>query len=356
MTPILKFLCAFPSVLSWALALATACHGRDATTPGRNATTESYVLRVDTVQVSPTRPGGSPWDESPESDNGACGLLSALASAAYTPVAGAAASFLCRASSGQQSDREQNPTLPDLTIEIVAGNVEAYRSDVIANTIHHRFGTSFLVPIAAIPSDGLQLSVLDDDGGGQSELIGRVRLSTTQLNSTAESPTHLLLLADQVAGLEQLEIVVTRYQPDLQPKFVSFDAREGTRVAAPDVLAGEHITLKASGRYTIGQFNSDRIDPKGYPSGGPQGYNFQYEPFQSAPHGCGLALVGNRTRQGFVVAPCVQFVTPMAGPLIVGINDVEPANNSGQLIFEVRRSAPTVDEWQRHAISATCAP
>lgn len=257
------------------LCPAMACNGRGAAAPHKDSLSEAYVLRVDSVRVFPNRPGtteSSPWDNAPaDGDNGECALLAAVTGALFaTPVAGPAVNYLCRSSSsGQVLDSEQNASLPDLAIEIVAGDMAPYRSAVVANTIYHRFSEGFLVPVAAIPDDGLQLSVVDDDGGGRSETIGTVRLTASQLANASASSTHLLVLHDQAGGLDQLELVVSSYQTQ-RPSTVSMAANEGTHVVTEDLLAGEFITLSAAGNYTIGGYFNDTIDPRGYPSDGPQ--------------------------------------------------------------------------------------
>jgi hypothetical protein len=48
---------------------------------------------------------------------------------------------------------------------------------------------------------------------------------------------------------------------------------------------------------------------------------------------------------GMVVAPCARFMSRVAGPLVVGINDSEPENNQGSAQFGVRVRAPTAAEW-----------
>jgi hypothetical protein len=185
--------------------------------------------------------------------------------------------------------------------------------------------------------------------------FGAVRLSAHEVLEALGSQMHLLVKR-QPPSLEELELVVSAYTA-AAPVTLAMPAREGTRKVEGDELrAGEVVSLTASGRYQIGQFNDAILTPVGYVGGGPKEYNFQYEPLKSANHGCGFALVGHRQREAILVAPCRSFLSAEAGPVVVGVNDTDPGNNSGVATFTVQRRAPTPEEWSQHrAASDDCA-
>jgi hypothetical protein len=98
--------------------------------------------------------------------------------------------------------------------------------------------------------------------------------------------------------------------------------------------------------YRIGSFHDAWIDPGGYPGGGPREYNFRNEPFRSAAHGAGMALIaGGDAQQGLVVAPCNAIVARVGGQLVVGLNDNDPGNNTGQVSSSVRLRPASPMEW-----------
>jgi hypothetical protein len=117
-------------------------------------------------------------------------------------------------------------------------------------------------------------------------------------------------------------------------------------VSARPLAAGERVSLSAQGAYTVGSWYDKKVGPDGYPNSDPQGYNFKQAPFAAAKHACAIALIGERNRvEGTVVGTSVSFMTRVAGPLRVGVNDTDPSNNSGSLSFEGETRAPTPEEW-----------
>lgn len=122
----------------------------------------------------------------------------------------------------------------------------------------------------------------------------------------------------------------------------AIERRRGTRVAR----AGEIVAITATGQYKVGSWFDKWIDPRGYPGGDAQSYNFDNEPFKSAPHGSGLAMVGvGDGKAGHNVAPCTRFVSRGSGPLVLGINDSDPRNNTGTAQFTVHVQPPSATEW-----------
>ncbi|MGH7434242.1 MAG: C2 domain-containing protein, partial [Polyangiaceae bacterium] len=251
-------------------------------------------------------------------------------------LAGAALKYLCKAAS-QPKQVEHDPSLPDLQVRLSASSFAPYATDVVRDADRASFAQQpFLVPIDAIPPDGLRLEVYDDDDTEKPELIGAVRLSRDEVVSAAGRP--VLVKSDPQAVFE---IVVSPYGGS-GPQDVAMPASEGTRDSPAPVLAGEVVLVKAAGDYQVGSFYDAHVGPAGYPGGGPKGYNFKYEPLSSAPHACAFFLLGQRKRFATLTTPCGSSIAPVGGSLVVGINDDEPGNNKGTVAFSVARRPPTV--------------
>ncbi|HEU4411707.1 MAG TPA: C2 domain-containing protein [Polyangiaceae bacterium] len=305
------------------------------------------LVRVEGVRVSPYRPGlRSAWDGPvPQPSDGAeCGLLG-LVAGLVNPVLGKGATYLCRIGS-RPSQREQDPSLPDLTVHVSAGGGAAYQTFTAWDSSYHVFHSEFVVPVDAVPAEGLSIAVLDRDGS-KSELLGNVRVRRHQLLATALASPPVLVVNDVQGGLQQLELVVTPHGAGVEDTWASVEAQRGvTEAPLRPLRAGEVVEVFAIGRYRIGTWHDQWIDPQGYPGGGPREYNFEAEPFRSAPHGSAVAIVGLAdAKEGAVVAPCARFVARAGGPLGLGVNDTEPSNNEGGLQFLVRVRSPSPAEW-----------
>jgi hypothetical protein len=277
-----------------------------------------------------------------------------LRSTHLSVVAGKAVEFLCRASEPEPRQQEQDPTNPDLQVRISAGTAQPYATETVKDVTQATFVHPFLVPVAAIPPDGLRLEVMDADGA-EAESIGAVRLSAAEALKTLRSPTHILV-KEQPPSLEALELIISPYTAVPTATLV-MPVRDGTKkVDGDELLAGEVVRVTADGRYQVGHYYDAPLTPVGYPGGGPKSYHFPYEPLRSASHGCGFALVGHRRREATLVAPCGSFLSTESGPMVVGVNDTDPSNNSGEVAFTVQRRAPTAEEWARqHTIGDDCA-
>jgi hypothetical protein len=309
------------------------------------------------VQVR-ERASGTPWDPPPrqtDDDTSGCELFASLlggAGTAFGPgakVAAAAIPLLCKASS-QSKSSERNAGLPDLQVRLSAGSYVPYATDVARDVDRASFAEQpFVVPIGAIPADGLRLEVYDDDGTEGSELIGAVRLYRDELIAAANQ--QRIRRSDSLATFE---LVVERYA-GLTPQDVEMPASEGTKKApTPTVDAGEVIRVTATGDYTVGSFHSQHIGPGGYPGGELRSYNFKYEPLKSAPHASAFFLVGEKRLSAQLVTPCGIAIAPNGGTVVVGVNDEEPGNNGGALSYKIERRAPTAAEWLLHRVADAC--
>jgi hypothetical protein len=342
-------------------AVAVSCGGSPPKSAPAGTPVPALVVRVDSVEVQ-QRPNGPAWDPAPaqsESGDPGCDLFASvidtMGTTAFGPlakVAAAAVPLLCR--SATPAPKERDPSLPDLKVRLSAGGAAAYVTDVAANVDRASFRLQpFLVPIDAIPPEGLLLEVVDDDGAAGDEIIGGVHLSKADLVDAVDKPT--LVRADTLA---KFGIVVTRYGARAR-QTIAMAAKDGTadvpaESALPSSLAGEVIRVRAAGAYRVGSYFDRELDPAGYPDHVAMGWNFDYEPLKSAPHACGFFLVGDERRFATLVTPSGTAVSPVGGPLLVGINDKDISNNSGDVSFVVDRRAPTVTEWLARRCSIDC--
>jgi hypothetical protein len=322
--------------LAFPLALL-GCHPQGPPTEGLP---EALVLRVDAVQVSPSRPGsGDAWDgREPEGFAGTGCRVIAAGVTMFEPTAGAVLSPLCGLASKPEGERD--PSDPDLIVRVGAGATTSYSSFVVPDTRSQSLQYELVVPVAAIPADGLRVDVLDDDKGG-AELIGGMRLSQSQLERAYRSPSKLLVLSG--GGVQRLEVVVSGYtQPPVAR--VSRKASDQPFAPARPVKAGELVSIKATGTFTVGSWYDATLTPAGYPGNEARSYNLA--PFRNQPHACAIALIGNRpTIEGIAIGSGNTFIAPHAGPLRLGLNDRDLSNNEGQVTYEVALRAPTAQEW-----------
>jgi hypothetical protein len=306
------------------------------------------VARVEAVSAAPFHPGTQvPWDgPAPDSSSGMeCGLIG-LAVGLVHPIAGKGADFICSMAS-TPPQRERDPRAPDLAVVLRASQETGYPTPTARDTFYHVFQSEFLIPLGAIPPEGLLLSVIDRDGPAEFETIGAVRLTRGALEDAIHTSAPLLSLADPLGGLQRIDLVLRPYGSGGEEARSTMNAKSGTTAASiRPIIAGEVVEIAAAGKYRIGSWNDAWIGPAGYPGGGPRDYNFKFEPFRSAPHGSGLAIVGKGdSRMGVVVAPCAAFVARAGGPLMVGVNDDEPGNNDGTIQFDFNVRSPTPSEW-----------
>jgi hypothetical protein len=300
----------------------------------------ALVLRIDAVEVSSTRQGAQvAWDGDEGATDPGAGCKVLVAGATFLVPALAPVSSLCGFASGPQ--RERHAREPDLQVRLGAGVDAAYTSWVERDTSSVSLRYELVVPVAAVPADGLQLDVLDDDGAQRSELIGGFRLSRERLIEAYQSPSKVLVLAG--GAVRRLEVVLSPYT-DEPAVVVQRRASDAPVELGRQVMAGELVNVQASGTFTVGSWYDDTLTPAGYLDESAQSYNLK--PFEAAPHACAIALIGSgQTIDGVAVGVGKQFVVAHAGALRVGLNDEDLSNNEGQVSFQVARRAPTAEEW-----------
>ncbi len=113
------------------------------------------------------------------------------------------------------------------------------------------------------------------------------------------------MLELEAGGVEGLEIVVSPYRPLAVPATSRPASYAPGELGARDLrslMAGEVVTVRASGRYTVGSFYDQSIDPAGYPDGDAKRYNFQAGAIQGRStrlrHRAHRRSIGARSRRG----------------------------------------------------------
>lgn len=300
----------------------------------------ALVLRVDAVEVSSTRQGSSAaWDGDESASEPGAGCKVLVAGAAFLVPALAPVSTLCGLASGPQ--KERNAREPDLQIRLGVGADAAYASWVEPDSSSQSLHYEFVLPVAAVPADGLALDVLDADGPLGAELVGSMRLSRAKLIDVYQSPSKMLVLSG--GAVRRLEVVLAPYT-DAPAVVVQRRASDAPIELGRQVMAGELLNVQASGRFTVGSWFDDTLSPAGYPGDTASSYNLA--PFKQAPHACAITLIGSgRTIEGVSVGVGKQFVAAHAGTFRVGLNDKDLSNNEGQVTYSVARRAPTAEEW-----------
>lgn len=332
-----------PSVVPVVCLAVLGCAGQQPTPPARSLPS-AFVLRVARVEVKPLRPdSGDRWDvaDAPHVDPG-CDLL-AFGGKMVSPVVGEGVSLLC-GMAGRTAPLEKEPSNPDLQLRLSSAVGAAYESFVVPDALSFNFNYEFVVPTAAIPSEGLLLEVLDADAGQDPEPIASFRLTSDQIDAIARSPHGIGDFATGAAT--RFEVAASKYVPSKVVRTQLEAQSPPVPARVRSLAAGEVVSLHAQGNYTVGTLYTTAIGPEGYPGGQLHGYNFDAQPFTTAPHACGVALVGSHGRvDGAVIGTAGRFVVTAAGPLRVGINDKDPGNNRGWAAFEGETRAPTPTEW-----------
>jgi hypothetical protein len=311
-----------------------------------------WLLRVANV-AAPTRD----WDgPAPEARGGGwfCTVVGATVGVGVAvaggglPGLGAAASAgggaksVCDSLSGKPSRQVQRPPqAPDLYVGLkVAGRVY-YRTPVAVDSYSADFGSTFVVPDAVIPEDGLELVLVDADQGGD-EAIGVVRVSRADLAAMQGAPLRGL----EGANVPLLELGVEAAADDDTPAQVLLDATRGQLVAGA-VPAGAVIELRAEGRYRISPAADGEIGPIGKSGSAGHKGNWRVPPLEGALHGAAFAAVGDGDLERvFVVGKCARYTGAFGGLVVLGINDAgNLADNSGRVTFTVTVRPPSPEEW-----------
>jgi|GEM_PF-1818808 len=324
-----------------------------------DAAPEVLSLQVETVRITPQRPGGNKdWvipAEKKKSDNGGMCNLVAMGTAASEVglMFSGAVKSLCTEATAEPGAAAQArlETSPDLYIRLTGGGKQTLRSYTVARTLSNNFKWRSVIPVAAIPARGLLLEVVSDDGSEDGEVIGQSRLPPEKLLEAAKSGA-LITMVD--AGVEKLELVVEAADTTVRKKSQTFDVHSGSQVLEKfTVAAGEVVEVQARGEYKVSG-RAEAVSVSG--AVGAAARTFQDGPFKTGRPGAALVRVGKRRLiTGALVTPCTSLVTPYEGVVFVGINNQDPNAVLGDLTFDVTVRPPTAAEWSS-GNAADCKP
>jgi predicted lipid-binding transport protein (Tim44 family) len=322
---------------------------------------KQLVITVGELEVTTTRPStGARWDsaapaESPvphpickalHMERGGTlmhAIFGGLATGAHAGphgaaagvVAGLLAHHLCEAlveRAAAAKPRRADPTAPDLFVAIVAAPGAFYRTPTAPDAHSAVFHSRFRVPVAAVPADGLQLLVEDDEGAAPAETIAELRVSRERLLAAAKS-SKPIVLADAAHGVTKLEIAVEPRRPE------PFEGELTIPVTVPMgevpgvyVDAGTELWIAAAGEYRAGAGVRSVSGPLEPITVADARHTLHFAPFDRAPQGAVVALVGaghTLTALTLKRQQCVGVLVSTPGFLALGVNSDEVANNSG---------------------------
>lgn len=332
--------------------------------------TDVAIVRVDTVLVASTNADGKHWDDVKPFPDTYCEVVdyAAVAASAAGPkgkIVGEAAKIGCRGYAAYANGKV-TWEYPDVQLMVSAGVSQPYKSAVALNTTSADFAAlqqQFVVPLAALNNSDLRITVVDNDNEespGKVDTIGVVRLTQADIISAFNNSRGEIRRANQ-NGVREMSIQVLRYQQgaSLHP----LDTRRGLAEAEAIIAAGEALELVVTGSYQT----SD--GPCG-PAGRPDEASVEDEGFKvmtgqkegkggllaGSRFGSAYALIGSGPRQILRPSPCTRGMAIVAGTVDLGVNTAKPETNNGTLTFEIRRRAPTVDEWIGGRTPASCGP
>lgn len=319
-----------------AALLTISCGGAPAssTQTATDATPEFVVLTIDTVRVAAARPeGAGPWDGPIEAAKKGCGFTAAVAGLLVSPAAAGLARSLCETSGGRQEERD--PKAPDLVLTLDMGN-HVFHTPIARDSYYQNFGYKVVIPLHEVPTHGVKLSVIDQDGENvtDGELMGLFRLDQRDLRPGA-------LQRAKAGSVEEIVFSTAPYVVIPEPTELIVQTKEGLHVTDLEIIAGEDVEIQANGRYIASSYDGVEIGPKGYPRE-KRSYNLTMSPLREGPHGAAIAIFAadDTAVEAVLVGACARVIAPHSGTLTVGVNDRDPSNNSGELAFRISRRAP----------------
>lgn len=320
-------------------------------------------LEVGTVRVTPCRPGTGtvaipcrPWDTPVTSSKrkpDLCEVAGAIPG--WGKILGKSCSLLGLGGS-EEKKQTHDATAPDLFVRLEATgrrNV-GYRTYTARRVIFHTFRERIIIPYDGIPTSGLRVLVMDDDGeeGADAETIGSILLTRDEILSAARGAT--LRQAD--GGVEKLELAFFIIEESPPPaRNVTLKVRDGLASFDPplEVYAGQVVEIQSGGRYQVSDQEGQEIGPDGDPASETPG--IEIASLSKAKFGQTIASVGmERTITIIPLGACARFVAPNSGLVTVGVNDRDPRNNRGQVRFVARVSNPSVEEWNQASLGSPC--
>jgi hypothetical protein len=280
------------------------------------------VLRVTVLSASidGKKPDGSPWDEE---------------NAALAPpaVRGSLAAFLA-------SHRELEGTTHLIGEPVdVPGTLAAARKSsapdpvVYLETPQATFRTTLApgqfqpvwrFPFLALPGEAmLRVTVVDWDGPAQADVIGDTLIPLREL---AARP---IIELPRFGNVERLTLEIAPAGALAARRRVAVAGRDGWIDSGLDLVAGQEVIVRAAGE--VCSRGADRARCAG-PEGQPQPAPTSLPGFEARPH---AGLVGAVGDVRFFIGRELRFRAASSGHFLLGVNDSELANNSGELEVDI---------------------
>ncbi len=180
----------------------------------------------------------------------------------------------------------------------------------------------FPLVVTASPDSGqvARITVVDWDGPAQADIIGD---KIVPLRTLAAEPVIEL---GRFGNVERLVLEVAPAPASLgSRRRAAVAGRDGWIDSGVTLVAGQEVSVRAAGE--VCSKPADRTRCAG-PEGQPRPGDGNLPGLEARGH---AALVGAVGDTRFFLGREIRFVAPSSGPLLVGVNDNDPMNNSGEL-------------------------
>ena len=279
-------------------------------------------ITVVSASIDGKKPDGTAWDDDSAPPPPATGGLLAGYLAAHPELEGT--SHLI----GEPVDvpgvlaaaRRSSAPDPMVFVEIAG---QTFRTTLAPGQFQPVWRFPIVVALSPDSEDVARFTVVDWDGPGQLDIIGQKLIPARALFGR---PLVELGRFGNVAGLA---LEVSERTPAAERRRVAVPAREGWAQTGILVAAGQDVIIRAVGE--VCTMGSDRSRCSG-PEGQPRVAATNLPGFEARGHG---ALLGGIGDVRFFVGRDVRFVAASSGPLLLGVNDSDTTNNSGELEVEV---------------------
>lgn len=282
------------------------------------------------------------------------------------PAAGGALELLS-ALGAPSPPREASPTLPDPYFRVATARGSTTTevvSHVELNTTTPTWRLEYWIDLDDLYGEGLRVTVEDADGAEAGHTrIGEVVVPLADLEHVAASlaPRDVVLADGDLAEL-RVHLSAPIEAPPREQE-VAFQFRSGLAPTGLHTPMGALVTVAVTGggRVATGAFGSCARDPdvdtQGVGDGGCTSYNLPL--FGRSLHAVPVMLWGSGSETSGIdlAAPpgtCLLFVAPRAGEVVVGINDRDLGNDSGQFTFHVSVAPPSPDIELEPGQAAPC--
>jgi hypothetical protein len=168
-----------------------------------------------------------------------------------------------------------------------------------------------------------RITVVDWDGPGQVDVIGDKVLPLADLLA------HPVLELGRFGNVERLVLEVAPAGELAQRRRTAVAARDGLSDSGVTLVAGQEVVVRAAGE--VCSRAGDRSRCAG-PEGQPGASSHNLPGFEPRPH---AALVGGVGDARFFIGRELRFIAPSSGPLLLGVNDSDAGNNSGELEVDI---------------------